>query len=416
MQTATQRAARLALAGLVLTVAACSEDPIGPEPDVTNCTTTLTAANADTFVELCELTVPARHVRIENLRASATHEFAQIVFGFDAPPASSTGAVAADQFRVLFYGGGVPAPPALTQLTFGSASETLDGSGAFINGGATVCFDLHDGSATTAPAFVLWVSGQRGANCSDRSTLTAATAYGVKADFGGVTGAIDKQANAYFRQSSVSGAAPVITLSGDAVLSADQIAASTTCTTAWSANTDWQQLCSPAGGIVRHVRLEGIQAASNNSYFYAVFGQDPDPTGNPAASAGKLILTGGRSNSGASWTWFRFGTGSTTQFNYTGASSAPLYTDGPSTICFDTGANSNGTARLVFWATGANQADCAVRSTLTLERALYDSSTDEATGSIWAAALVAGKQNFVKTNNANVTIGNVVVSSEAAAL
>ncbi len=417
MESITPRVARLALAGIVLaSVAGCGEDVVGPKADVTICTTSITSANADTFVELCSLTNPVRHVRIDNLSAPATHAFSQIVFGFRTPPEATQGPLGAGQYRVLFYGGGVPAPPALVDLTYGSASETLAGPAAFINAGATVCFDLHDGSATAAPAFVLWVSGERGANCADRSTLTAATAFGVRADWDGLTGAIDKQAHTYFRQSVVSGTGPSITLSDEAVLSAEQIASATACTTAWSANTDWQRLCAPATGTVRHVRLEGVEATANNSYFYAILGQDPDPTGNPAASAGKLIVTGGRSHSGTSWTWFRFGGGSTTQFSYEGDGGAGLYVDGPTTICFDLGTASGGRARFVFWATGANQADCADRSTLTLERALYDSSTDPSTADIWDAAYVTGKLNFVKTNTTNVGVGNVVVSSEAAVL
>ncbi len=407
--------ARLALIGLATLVIGCSDDPAGPDDpaDLTRCSTDI--SQGDAFVELCALDGPVRHVRIENLRAPATHASAQIVFGFTAAPTSPTAALGAGQFRVLFYGGGVPAPAALVQASFGSVDAVLDGSAAFINAGATVCFDLHDGSATTAPAFVLWVDGQRGADCETRSTLTAATAFAAQATWQGTTGAVAKQAKAYFRQSSSAGTSPKVTLSTEHVLEASAIAAATTCSAAWATNTDWQQLCTPAVGTVRHVRLEGVQASANNSYFYTVLGQDANPTGNPAQSAGKLILTGGRSNSGSSWTWFRFNTGSTTQYSYTAGGNA-LFTAGPSTICFDTGANDDGTARLVYWATGANGANCAERATLTLDRALYDSSTDPTTASIWSVPYVTGKLNFVKTNNANVTIGNMVVSTEPAAL
>ena len=190
----------------------------------------------------------------------------------------------------------------------------------------------------------------------------------------------------------------------------------TQCTTAWSNNTDWQQLCATPTGVVRHVRLEGVQSTANNSYFYAILGQDPNPSGNPAGSTGKLIVTGGRSNSGTSWTWFRFGTGSTTQFSYATDAGAALYTQGASTVCFDIGANGDGTARFVYWATGAKGANCADRSTLTLASALYESSTDPSTAGIWNAPYATGKLNFVKTSSSSVSIGNVVVSSEPAVL
>ncbi len=409
---------RITTLALIVLLAGCSDNPAGPDdndPPATTCTTDITAADANTFVELCTIASPVRHVRIENFRAPATHASAQIVFGFDAPPTAPSGSIGANQFRVLFYGGGMPAPAALVQASFGGVDATLDGNAAFINAGATVCFDLHDGSANAGPHFVLWVDGQRGANCAERSTLTAATAFAARADWRGTTGTVAKQAKAYFRQAAGSGATPRVVLSAEPVLDAAAITAATTCTTTWAANTDWQALCAPAVGVARHVRIEAAQSAANNSYFYAVFGQDADPTGNPAPSPGKLILTGGRSSSGASWTWFRFGTGSTTQFNYTGGAGA-LYTGGPSTICFDTGTNDNGAARLVFWATGANDADCAVPSSLTLARALYDSATDPATSAIWDAPYLVDKLNFIKTNNANVTLGSVVISSVPAAL
>lgn len=408
-------AVRVAAALLLPLLAACDDD--ATEPDLlTECTTNVTAAQGDTFVELCAVSGPVRHVRIQNVRTPATHASAQVVFGFDTPPASAQATLAADQFRVLLYGGGTPAPAPLVQASFGGADEVLDGSAAFLNAGATVCFDLHDGGADTAPAFVLWVSGQKGADCANRATLTAATAFGARASWGGARGAVDKAAKVYFRQAASGGTTPTVTVSTEPVLSAAAIAAATTCTTQWTANTDWQALCAPAAGTARHVRLSAVQSTSNNSYFYAVLGQDPNPTGNPAAAAGKLIITGGRANSGASWTWFRFGTGSTTQFNYATDAGSALYTAAPSTICFDTGASANGNARMVFWATGAKGADCAVPSTLTLARALYDSSTDATTGAMWNAPFVLGKMNFIKTNNASSTLGTVTVSSEPVAL
>jgi hypothetical protein len=400
---------------LVPALAACNDDSIQPGL-LSECTTSVTAAQADAFVELCAVSGPVRHVRIENLRAPATHASAQVVFGFDAPPASATAALAADQFRVLLYGGGTPAPAALVQASFGSADESLDGSAAFLNAGATVCFDLHDGGADSAPAFVMWVTGQKGADCANRGTLTASSAFGARAYWGGAKGAVDKAAKVYFRQAAAGATTPSVTVSTEPVLSAAAITAATTCTSQWAANTDWQALCAPAAGIARHVRLTTVSSTASNSYFYAVLGQDPNPTGNPAAAAGKLIITGGRSNSGASWTWFRFGTGSTTQFNFATDAGSALYTAAPSTICFDTGAAANGNARVVFWATGAKGADCAVPSTLTLARALYDSSTDTATGAMWNAPFVTGKLNFIKTNNASSTIGAITVSSEPVAL
>ncbi|MBL0940245.1 MAG: hypothetical protein IBJ03_15225 [Gemmatimonadaceae bacterium] len=398
-------------------VAACGDDsPAGPETPLTECSTNITAATDGSFVELCQLSSPVRHVRIENAKAGPTHASAQVVFGFSAPPTVTSGAIADGQFRVLLYGGGTPAPTPQLQASFGAVDATFDDNATYINSGATVCFDLHDGSATSAPAFVMWVSGQRGADCANRSTLTAATAMGARTEWRQTTGAVAKQLKAYFRQAAGSGATPKITLSTTAVLDASAIAAATTCTTTWATNADWQSLCVPAAGAARHVRLNNVQSTANNSYFYAVFGQDPSPTGNPVASAGKLIITGGRSSSGSSWTWFRFGAGSTTQFSYATDAASALFTQAPNTVCFDMGPNANGRARLVFWATGAKGADCAVKSSLRLDRALYDSANDPTTAVIWDAAYLTGKLNFIKTNNTSVTLGAVVVTSEPAVL
>lgn len=410
---------RPALAALSLAAfAACSDDNsiIEPVGDPAECSTSTTTANEGTWVQLCKISGPVKHVRIENAKAAKTHASAQILIRAAAAPASSTPTIAADQFNVLLYGGGTPAPTAQLQASFGAVNATIDGNATYINNGATVCFDIHDGSATTAPQFVIWVSGQKGADCAVRTTLTLASAAGVRSGWNGATGAVNKSLNAYFRQAAGGGTTPKITISTTPVLDAAVITASTSCSTTPAANTDWQQLCAPTAGTARHFRIESAQSTANNSYFYAVIGQDAAPTGNPAASTGKLIITGGRSASGLSWTWFRFSNGSTTQFNYATDAGAALFTAGPNNICFDVGSTSAGNARIVFWATGAKGADCAVKSTLTLARALYDSSTDTATGAMFDAPLVTGKLNFVKTNTTSATLGMVTISTEAAAL
>ena len=391
------------------------------ELDPTSCVTTPTAGSGDTVVELCK---PAqggtvKHVTIAGLRTPAVHASASVVFGFDEAPTSAQGPIEADQFRVLFYGGGSPAPPALVQATFGSFNETLEGNASFLNTApSTVCFDVHDGGTNTAPYFALWVSGQKGADCADRSTLTVASAWGIRANWKGATGAIDKAAKAFYRQTAGL-PLPKITVSATPALTADALAAAVDCTTNWTANTDWQGLCAPAAGAPRHVRIEGAATTANNGYWYAVLGQDATPTGAPAVGAGKLIVTAGQSSSGASWTYFRFGAtagaNSTTQFNYKTDAEAALYTSGPSTVCFDLG-QSGANQRFVFWATGAKGADCTKRTTLTTTSALYDSTTDASTGAIWSGLLAAGKQNFIKTNNATVSLVKAVVSSDPAAL
>ncbi|MGV3710849.1 MAG: hypothetical protein ACO1Q7_18650 [Gemmatimonas sp.] len=409
----------LSLAALASLTAACSDDDSITDPvgDPAECSTSTTVAQEGTWVQLCKISGPVRHVRIENVKAGRTHASAQFVLGTTAAPTVTTGALGLDQFRVVMYGGGTPAPTAQLEATFGVANATINSNASFLNDGATVCFDLHDGTATTGPQFVIWVSGQKGANCLDRATLTLSTASGIRTEWSGSVGALNKTLSGWFRPATGAGTTPKVTVSTTPVLEAATISASTTCSNLPTASADWQSLCTPGSGLVHHVRIESASSTANNSYFYAVFGQDASPTGNPTGAAGKLIITGGRSSSGASWTWFRFGAaGTTTQFNFATDAGAALYVAAPHTVCFDIGTAANGNARLVYWATGAKGADCAVKSTLTLARALYDSSTDTTTGTIFDAPLVAGKLNFVKTNNTSATLGRVTMSSEAAAL
>jgi hypothetical protein len=212
---------RALVALTLLAITACS-DTTGPEGPA-ECTTAIT--ESATFVQLCSLSQPVRHVRIENLTAARTHASAQILFGFDAAPTATSGALAEGQFRVLFYGGGMPAPTPAVQATYESVDATLESNAAFINAGATVCFDLHDGNAASAPAVVLWVSGQQGADCNDRSTLTTTSAYAAHVDWGTTTtGAIASSSKDYFRQTAASSGLSV-TLSDAAVLDAASFAA-----------------------------------------------------------------------------------------------------------------------------------------------------------------------------------------------
>ncbi|MBX3261094.1 MAG: hypothetical protein KF782_15530 [Labilithrix sp.] len=391
-------------------------------PHPTRCTTTIAPAQNDGFVELCK---PAQgivqHVRISGVQVPATHESAQVVFGFDAPPASATAALADDQLRVLLYGGGAPAPPALLEATWGSIRQVLGGNVPSLNTAAsTVCFDVHDGGADAPPYFAIWVQGQKGANCLDRATLTVASAHAIRASWHGEVGALAKDAKAYYRQSVGVKTSATVTVSSVPALSADTLKAAVACSTPWVANTDWQKLCTPAANDVRHVRIENASATSSSRYFYAVLGQDAAPAGNPAVGPGKLIVTGGQSQGGASWTYFRFGDtagqNSTTTYSYATDADAPLYTAAPSTICFDVGTTTTGNVRFVFWATGKNGADCSDHATLTTANALYDSTTDAVTGNIWQGLIAAGKENFIKTSGADVTLGAAVVSSEPAAL
>lgn len=387
-------------------------------PRLTECTTTLAAATAGDFVELCPIDGTVEHVRIEGFATAPPHGSAQIVFGFDAPPMDPQPTLEADQLQVLFYAGASPFPPPQAQVTFGAHGLVVDDP-SFVLGPSTVCFDLHDGAADEPPYFALWVDGVRGADCAQPATLTVASAHAVGATWRGLTGAVDKTTSLYFRQSSGQTAEPVVTLFDDPVLDATVIAEAGRCVTAPAASGDWQPVCEPTVAATRHVRVEDVETSGDNSYFHVVLGAAGAPlAGPPVPSTGQLIVTGGQSATGASWTWFRFGeSGSTSQFVYTrDVAETPIYTAGPSTVCLDLGQGAAGNARLLFWATGAGGADCADLASLTEANALYDSDTDPTTGGIWAAPLSDGATYFRANNPATLSVGEVMVLSEAVVL
>ena len=141
------------------------------------CTTTVANPTASGFVELCTPEKgTVQHVTLVGVQATTGHAYTAIEVGFDTAPASAQAPLAAGQVRVLLYGRGPP-PPALVQVDFGATSETLGTTAAFVNLVSTVCFDISDGSETVAPRLTLWVDGQNGAICADRTTLRATTAF-----------------------------------------------------------------------------------------------------------------------------------------------------------------------------------------------------------------------------------------------
>lgn len=183
----------------------------------TTCTTTIAAGQGGSFVELCTLAEGSvQHVAIRGVLTPATHAVAQFLFGFDTPPDTSTTANAnatygADQLRVLLYGGGTPFPPGIIQPTYGTKVKPFPDDASFLRSLTTLCFDVGDGAS--GPRLALWVEGQKGANCSDKTTLTKDSAFGTRTDWDGAVGAIAKGKKVYFWQSAELTALPSITLS-----------------------------------------------------------------------------------------------------------------------------------------------------------------------------------------------------------
>jgi hypothetical protein len=177
------------------------------EPE--SCTTTVTASS---FTELCDLQGTVEHVRLVGVQAPRTHASFQLYIGLDEPPADPQAGLAVDQFKTLFYGGGAPLPGPQVVPTFGAATAEVTGDLAFLNQVSTVCFDLHDSAAGTAPLFALWVDGQKGADCEDVATLTRDAALVVVSSWGGATGAVAKDRASFYYQAASVTVRPTITL------------------------------------------------------------------------------------------------------------------------------------------------------------------------------------------------------------
>lgn len=156
-------------------------------------------AGGGTFAELCAIDGPVRHVRIDGLLASAgSHDVSQLAFGYGSTPAVPV-TLAEGQFLQQFYAGGNGAPPQVA-AKFGGQTAAASTGADFMHTASTVCLDVHDGSESAPPYYVLWVHGADGADCGDRSTLTLASAFVSELSFSGSNGAVNKQARLHFRQ------------------------------------------------------------------------------------------------------------------------------------------------------------------------------------------------------------------------
>lgn len=368
------------------------------------CTSTIASDNS-TISELCQTEGPARHIKIEGLYATG-HSFARLAFGFEQAPASSQPEVGDGQAHILFYGG----TPQVTKNFEGMTSTTVGAD--FLHSTSTVCMDVHDGSDESAPYMIIWVDGQEGADCDDKSTLNLASAFSVELTFEGQTGAINRAAPVFFQKNA--GQEAIVSVSSVTALSAEEALLGQSCTTTWISNTAYQPLCTPAVGKIRHIRMSDVASTLNSNYFYLVLGYPEEaPTTNPSVGvdSSTFVLTGGRTHDGFSRTYFRFNTNT-----YPGTADYGLYTPEASTICLDLDevrqGEDAGNLQIRLWATGKNDADCEDLSTLTLDNVLYASVTSDV--EYWNAALADGGYNFIKVSNTGASIGEVFVSSELA--
>lgn len=177
------------------------------------------------FVQLCDIDGPVRHVRIDGLLASAeSHNVSQVAFGYASAPALPV-TIGTGQFLAQFYAGGNGAPPQVA-AKFGGKTAAFSTGASFMHTASAVCLDVHDGSETAPPYYVLWVDGQDGADCDDRTTLTLETAFASELSFEDTNGAVDKSAPLFFRQ--VAAQSAQLTLSSVPAVSDETLAAAAT--------------------------------------------------------------------------------------------------------------------------------------------------------------------------------------------
>lgn len=374
--------------------------PLADDQDGSACRTEVAAADdAEEWTPACALeNGTVQHVRLEGMGVDAGgHQASQFLLGFAAAPTDGRATTSPGQLIVQLYAG----TPETLHVYYGDAYLAHEGTRDFTAEPSTLCFDLVGGSDARAPALALWISGENGAECDDFATLTAKSAWVTRdtwldKDDTPVVGAVDGEAGAFVYQAAGVASTPVVTLFNQSVAS---------CETLWTEDTQWQALCEPAGGATRF-RVEDVEATGRASFFYIVVGEDDAPSDKPEAAAGdgKLIVRGGSSISRSSWTWFDFEGEASDQKGYSTDEKTPLYVKGKSTVCSEIAPNADGNASVLFWATGAQGADCADAASLARENALYEQA--------WESPLAADKMNFVKVNNSSIGLSRVVVSND----
>jgi hypothetical protein len=392
--------------GLVLAAGACGGDDDGGEagPDATpagdakltegvdasppladTCATSIAAGTGGDYTELCAIEGTVEHVRIADFAVDGPHFSTQVFFGFDAPPTDPQAELGADQFKLLFYSGMDPFVPAIVQPVFGTASGEVAGDATFVRSTATVCFDVVDSTAETAPVFNLWVDGVSGADCATASTLTADSVFASIADWGGAVGPIAKDKKVYFYQRSDT-AAPTITLFDEPVLptgAPSEPPAPLSCETAIPSGvaSQYTELCS-FEGTVEHVRLAGIvnDGAHYSTQIYVGFDGPPTGTQDPlAADQFKVMLYSGMAPFVPAVVQPVFGTAA-------GEIAGDVtFVRSTATVCFDLVDSTATTApAFTLWVDGVAGADCETASTLTAEAAF--ASIDSWGGAVGAIA------------------------------
>lgn len=129
----------------------------------------------------CPISPSIGHIRVEEADFSVAHSTIQLYLGVDEVPASHSDAPPAGALRIMIYAGAAPYMGPTIGFYFGEGSASV-ADADFLAEGTPFCIDIHNGSATLSPAFVLWVNGHEGADCGNQETLAVDNAYAILTD------------------------------------------------------------------------------------------------------------------------------------------------------------------------------------------------------------------------------------------
>lgn len=370
------------------------------ERDCDQGVTELKTAGLSSFVELCETSGPVRHLRIDGLLVGAPHGSSQLLFGFDEAPEGVRGfAIGEGRANILFYGG---APPHLTASAFAYAGEeesTLSDAAEFLLTSSTVCLDIHPGSSTRPPHFVLWRDGVNGADCSNLASLVLANSVAREVWWGGAeVGALNDTPPFFYQP----GGPAKVTVSEIAALTEEDFLPFE-CASTVTAAASFVELCE-IDGPVRHVKIAGLDIPVGSQTAQWVFGFEEAPeVSAPAIGENqfRLSLYGGHNMASQSTVTTNFAGTAGAAWNesvFAGTSALASATS----ACFEVleGSEDESPAVIV-WVGGVNGANCDDKSTLNRDSALgFLTEFGDKTGDFLRSSPIF----FRKTSATNATI------------
>ncbi|MCW5890791.1 MAG: hypothetical protein KIT14_09585 [bacterium] len=162
-------------------------DPILGGAAGTFCQTAVNPATAD-FQPLCVPTAgTGRHFRIEGMQNLGNNGYVYLALGFPAAPTGNPATSAGDGRFILTGGKSVSCANGWTYFRYSGVQDPPSASlcanpvfGGYNLAAAEVCVDV---SAGVPARTTFWVTGENGANCRDKDSLTLATALYSKSDW-----------------------------------------------------------------------------------------------------------------------------------------------------------------------------------------------------------------------------------------